>query len=397
MSNLDPVNFPIIAGAASGIRVRANPTTKLPFERLKRFALQGNHWARTCVQAVESLSSGQFKNFVYTQQPGKLPIYTMLLPGCKIECAKLSNSEFVIYSIKVDGSYFSLQEIYKKPALFNIERDGKKWKATISQAGAIKDEKYRVIAITDKQEKLDEAVKAAGRGICRFSDAKTQARRYGWDMHYTPGSGQIGGLTSILKRSEECDPIVRESAQLLAHSMTAAQKTEAVNWISVGGGSGVLTEAMRILKEQRVNFRGKEHYVLFSGPTTSVVKAQRLAMDIGMQFEGTSRNINYLNANELVSGISGGGAIMAEIHRFRSDPEHSILKVGKGIASDATGAMSAGGVLKVSAVAIGGAVGLTAVAPAVGFLGAVAVVSTCVSIGGNLTKAWLPRIFGEEL
>ncbi|HWV15848.1 MAG TPA: hypothetical protein VN030_10495 [Cellvibrio sp.] len=216
-------------------------------------------------------------------------------------------------------------------------------------------------------------------------------------MHYTPGADQIGGLINILKRSKANDPMVLESAQLLANTMIEAQKTEAVNWISVGGGSGVLTEAMRILKEQRVNFREKEHYVLFSGPTTSVVKAQRLAMDIGMLFEGTSRNINYLNANELVAGISGGGALMAEIYRFRRDPEHGVLNVSKGIVSDATGVMSAGGILKVSATAVGGAVGLSAVTPAIGLLGAAAVVGTCISIGGNLTKAWLPRIFGEEL
>ncbi|HWV15849.1 MAG TPA: hypothetical protein VN030_10500 [Cellvibrio sp.] len=92
MTILDPENFPIIAGASSGITVRANPKTKLPVERLKRFALQGNHWARTCIQAMESLSSGQFKNFVYVSPPGKLPTYTLLLPGCEVECVKLSDS-----------------------------------------------------------------------------------------------------------------------------------------------------------------------------------------------------------------------------------------------------------------------------------------------------------------
>lgn len=61
MSILDPVNSPIIAEASSCITERANPATELPFARLNRFIQLGK--VRTCVQAMKSLSSGQFKIF----------------------------------------------------------------------------------------------------------------------------------------------------------------------------------------------------------------------------------------------------------------------------------------------------------------------------------------------
>lgn len=396
MSNLDPVNFPIIAGAASGIRVRVNPATKMPFARLKVFAKQGNHWARTCVQAMESLSSGQFKDFVYTPQPGKLPMFTMLLPGCKVECAKLSNSEFIIYSIQVDGSYFALQKSYDKPGLFSVKKESDKWKATLVQDGNIAKTEYRVVAITDKYKNIDDATNASGRGICRFSGPQELAKRFGYDMHYTNGTGKIRGLTKLQKSNAETDPHLLESAQLLATTMTAAQDVKHVNWVSEGGGSGVLTQAMRILKEQRVNFRGKDHYVMFSGPTTNLVKAQNLAMDIGMGFEGSGRKIDYLNIQEVLgSGI--GGAAIAEYYRFRKDPEYSILDAGKSLVADKSAAEAAFGVLRVSALAITGAVGFTAVVPVSGVVGAAGVVLTCVGLGHTLAKSWLPRIFGDKL
>ena len=102
MSELSPCK--VIAGNFAGIKVTATPQISLAYSNLQRLAQQGNHWARICVENINSLSSGHFKNNIFVQSDGfgKFPEFSMILPGLIIQLRKRSNSDYVIFNIAMD-------------------------------------------------------------------------------------------------------------------------------------------------------------------------------------------------------------------------------------------------------------------------------------------------------
>ena len=313
MSNLNP--YKVVAGNSAGIKVTATPQIASAYSNLQRLAKQGNHWARICVENINSLSSGHFKNNVFVQSDGlgKFPEFSMILPGLIIQLRKRSNSDYVIFNIGMDSNYQSLQKTFKKPGLFKVKKIEGKLAATFMPDGNILADKNRVVTISDQHESPEKAA-INSQSAASNSPMAAHASRGGFDMHFTPGTFNIGGLKRLDQaRNADTCPELRESALILAKTMQDARKTEGVNWISQGGGSGVLTQAMRILKEQGADFKKAEHYVFFSDLTTNLVKAESLARDIGMKFERQTKSINYFRVPPKITQLKNKLSIIQEI------------------------------------------------------------------------------------
>lgn len=344
---------------------------------------QGNHWARVCVANINALASGHFKPNVYVESDGfgKFPEFTMLLPGILLQFRKRSNSDYVIFNMQVAGNYTGQQKALEKPGLYKVRNNRGELLTEFVANGHVQD-KDRVVAISDQFEFPRDSADACSDAI-KASPMSQFAGRNGFDMHFTPGVAKIGGLKRLDQALNAANcPELRESALLLAKTMTDARKIQGVNWVSQGGGSGVLTQAMRLLKEQNVRFDPEidKHHVFFSELTINLVVAEKLARDIGLKFERQTKSINYLSPSS-VFGSGLGGAWKAAYYRYRSDPEnYTLINMGTDMTKEvysAKGAigvvttlgLSAGLLLGVSATTVTTAAGLTA-ASALGKTGA---------------------------
>ena len=149
MSNLNP--YKVVAGNSAGIKVTATPQIASAYSNLQRLAKQGHHWARICVENINSLSSGHFKNNVFVQSDGlgKFPEFSMILPGLIIQLRKRSNSDYVIFNIAMDSNYQSLQKAFEKPGLFRVEKDKNKFKTKFVSDGQVLNKDNRVVTISD--------------------------------------------------------------------------------------------------------------------------------------------------------------------------------------------------------------------------------------------------------
>lgn len=92
---------------------------------------------------------------------------------------------------------------------------------------------------------------------------------------------------------------------------------------------------MAILKERNVNLSESKHHVYFSHPTTNVVKAERIARDIGLSFSRSTHKVNKLNPNQLVGGLNFAGDFVGSVQRYRNDDNYSALHMGVDIAGNA--------------------------------------------------------------
>jgi hypothetical protein len=111
---------------------------------------------------------------------------------------------------------------------------------------------------------------------------------------------------------------------------------EGVAWVSERGGSGVLTQAMRILKERGVNFSALWHKAFFSNVQTNLGNAEWLACDIGISFDGKSHSKEMINVNQLFgSGLFGG--FVNPVKRLIKDDKCSALNCISDMGTEAGG------------------------------------------------------------
>lgn len=314
MNNPIPAHLHIIAGNNTDKKIRASTTVFMVYRNLLTLAIKGSHWARVSASHLQSLSSGQFKSAVFVQQNNPFDAsssFTMTLPGCKAQILETADGEYLISKLEVDAHYRERQQNAEKPGFFSVMRDARgAWSTEHLSGGQVNIEKGRVVVISDQHDRLDTAVDLA---VLAASYAPIGGRRfinsYGFDMHFTPGKMKIGGLRQLKQaRNADTDPALHESAMLLAETMASARDLKSVSWISEAGGSGVLTQAMRILKDEGISFANSDHHIFFSNMTTRLTKAQSLASDIGMEFDGNAHNINRLNPNQLVGGLGFDGS-----------------------------------------------------------------------------------------
>ena len=387
-----------IAGKHSGNLVTCSPNAQPIYNALEQKAKSGNHWARITVAGLQSLCAGRMHlNNVFIKPATNISYgneeFFLILPGCKATVEKRSNGQFRVLYIEVDTNYGKLQEEGHKPGLWRANRVGKGWNASYIKNGHIKGKDNRVVAITDSgHSEPKDALDDSSSHIINapISVGEISLIKDGFDMHYTPGTGIIGGLVNARKAAmAERDPSLNESALILAKAMYSARNIESVRWLSVRGGSGVLTQAMQILADQGITSKG--HYVQFSSPTTNLSKAVLLAQRLEL-----SKLRNYHHNRKMADPhqLTGGGVLsnyVVPYHRLKHDEDYDSLKF-IGDIYKGTGAIKAA---SVTTLAVGSAVGLTSGVSIPSTLMVIGTIAGAASLAPKLTEAYLPRLHNK--
>ncbi|BFM15486.1 hypothetical protein R50073_16690 [Maricurvus nonylphenolicus] len=406
LPNTPPPHFlqdQVVAGKSSGVTVLCVPAVKPVYDNLVTLSDKGNHWARLAVNGIHSLNAGRLHLQNVFIKSNKSVAYGngeffVVLPGCRVTVEKLDSGKFKIVNLEADTNYFQLQKRGEKPALHEVTKDAGVWKAKILPEAKIDESTDRMVCVTDKGHgHVNDAANNTAPYIVNspLSIGGTRADDRGFDMHFTPGPKKIGGLINARQaQNPETDSDLHESAILLAKTMYDARDIEGVCWISEFGGSGVLTQAMKILVQQGVKL--ENHYIFMHRPTTSLNKAYTIANDLKLKVERSMSKSNLLNPNDLVGGVGVFGNFAHAIQRYRSEKNYSLLNAGSDLIASGnnmstavnTGATVAGAL----AVTAGGSVGSIAAVPAVAsFLAAFAVVKGTASLGSTLVEAYLPH------
>lgn len=297
----------VIAGKTSGIPVTIDNELYKLFQAIKYAGQAGNHWARICAKELEALSSGHVRNNVFIQSNGRheeFGEYTMILPGCKASFRKNNSGKFYIYALEADLRYEQLQKDQEKPGLFHVRKVNSRWASTFVPSGYMNHGNIKVMAVSDRARTVSNAaILAEDALIASKLASEPDIASYGFNLHFTPGKRHIGGLRNIHQAyNADTHKDLHESALLLAGTMEAARITKGVNWVSECGGSGVLAQAMRILKDKGVSFNGLDHRAFLFNPRTNLHTAETLAKDLGIGFHGSTKD--WFNVNHRVgSGL----------------------------------------------------------------------------------------------
>ncbi len=157
-----------------------------------------------------------------------------------------------------------------------------------------------------------------------------------------------------------------------------------------------------MLKNQGVKFDESDHYIFFSRMTTLDVTAERLAKEIGMKFDRDTKSINKANFSEFLGGSAlGGGSVIAAWNRYRSDPDHTALKLGTDISKELSSTLGGAKAIRTTAIATGAALGVIGAAggAATGLPASItfatAVFGAMAGVGPGLVKAWLPHYYDK--
>jgi len=333
MFNTKPSNqVRAIAGKHSGNLVTCSPSAQPIYNALEHKAKCGNHWARITVAGLQSLCAGRMHlNNAFIKPATNISYghdeFFLILPGCKATVEKQSNGQFRVLYIEADMNYGSLQQRAKRPGLWGVKKQGD-WKVWDIKGGHINNKQNRIVAITDSLNEDPMDVVTASFPL--LSSAPVSGGTFtliqdGFDMHHTPGAHMIGGLKNVRQANMvESDSSLNESALLLAKTMYNARKVKGVRWISVQGGSGVLTQAMQILADQEVTLEG--HAVQFCAPTTNMKKAVSLAQRLDL-----SKDRNYhsqRNMLDLNQSIGGGllSGYIVPYQRLKNESDYDSLR-----------------------------------------------------------------------
>ena len=261
LSNSASAQDVVIAGQHSGKSVKITPTAKLVYDQLVKLARDGNnYWAEITVKAINELAAGRLHQSNIFVKPGAVhrngtEEFVMILPGCKVICEKLDADGFKILHFEADIQYGEAIESGGAPGLYTAtHRGNNEWDAELEIHGRIKEEKNRMVAISDSGYK--EPARAATVAALRVAEApftggSSMVNDDGFDLHFTPGEKRLGGLRNYrnaIRVNQYTE--LNESALLLARTMYQAKDIKGVRWVSEEGGSGVLTQAMTILAGQ---------------------------------------------------------------------------------------------------------------------------------------------------
>lgn len=391
----------IVAGATSGVPVRCVPAVQPIYDNLQRLANGGNYWAGQVIGGLQSLSSGRLhlnnvfvnKNNAVAHGNGE---FFVVLPGCKVTLEKLENGDVKIVHMQADTDFVQLQESGVRPGLFRANKE-LSWGAEPVADGQVLDKEDRIVCISDRgYESAKQAVADTAEFVSSvpFSGGGFKINSKGFDLHYTPGQGRIGGLRNMRQALHaENSTELNESALLLAKTMYKARDIEGVGWVSEFGGSGVLTQAMKILIDQGITL--SSHAIYLHRPTTSQNNAYKLSQKLGLKVDRKIGKNNLLNINELAGGLRVGGQFLLPWQRYRSEEGYSLLQAGSDMVASGGNAKTAVN----TAAVVGGAVAATAgvsagvaTAPAlIAFLGAFTAVKGVAGVGSTLSEAWLPK------
>ncbi|MFK5948827.1 MAG: hypothetical protein QM500_08685 [Methylococcales bacterium] len=392
------INSAVIAGKSCGIAIEATPQAQLVFKNLEKQAPK-NYWAHMVVSGIRALCSGQMsvdnvfvKEQTYSKGAKGSEFY-VVLPGCTASMKKLPTGRYKLLHMTADMNYFEGQEKGLKPGTYKATKQADKWKANFKFDG-IKPEKNRVVAICDSG--YDTPNKAAGECInfiikSPVSGGEFTINNDGFDMHYTPGKGRIGGLSNLKQAfNAETNSSLHESAYLLAKSMEDARNIKGVRWIAEQGGSGVLTQAMKILADKGITL--DNHTVFLSNPRTQQHKVVELGIKLKLKKSRSISINNQLNPNELIGGLFFGvGGYYTAAKRLRHDNAYTKLNFIGDIAKETTNLNGAGG----TTIAVGAAMGISAGVSLPAVFAFVGAVGAAMGISSKVAEAFIPRLYNK--
>ncbi|QIL91584.1 hypothetical protein GNX18_18695 [Microbulbifer sp. SH-1] len=388
-----------IAGTHSGKPVTITPQAEPIYHELVKLARRGNHWAQITVNAINQLASGRLhQNNIFIKPSamnrGGTEEFVMILPGCKVTAEKLERDGFRILHFEADLNYGELIDREEKPSLYAATKRDQGWTvSTPKRKAQVENKEDRVVSICDSGYKNPRtAAQTASNRITSspISGGGITIDRHGFDLHYTPGERKLGGLRNYKNAIRPLkNEKLHESAILLAKTMYDARNIKGVRWISEFGGSGILTQAMRILSDQKVQL--KEHYVFLVNPTTSPNEAYKAASAAGLKFDrkfSSTDMLNYIGNRDQLELI--GNRLRFE---GGNDGSYTLLKASADVIEHGKSLQGAGAFMGTLAATAG--LSLSAPASAAAFLTALGTAAaTAIGLGkmGNaMVKAWLPK------
>ncbi|WP_281648662.1 hypothetical protein [Parendozoicomonas sp. Alg238-R29] len=336
----------------------ATPMAKAVFDSLEGRG-QTNYWANLIVREIKRLRCGKFSSdYVYISSARSQgdEAFRMNLPGCCVTVHPVSyygsmDNSYVVTDIQVDSAYEEERQSKKTPQLMEAEKIGDVWSASKSKSGNRLNDKRQsnnwvLVGVNGSGNESDPVAKVVSDHIDNVKQVGSgHVEDVGYNLFFTPSGGYFKGWRALKAAVKpESSAANREAAVLLADIMQTASKDKEmkVRWITQKNGSAILTQAMRILRDQGVRLSAN-HTMFLSSPTSNLNSAYNLGQNLGMSFKGDYYNSNPSNiVEQLGSQWAGIGAGLNARERINND--NDAFK-----ATDAYGQVSG---------AIGGAKGL---------------------------------------
>ncbi|CAM3826663.1 hypothetical protein [Parendozoicomonas haliclonae] len=313
----------------------ATPLAKATFDALESRG-QSNYWANLIVREIKRLRCSKFSSdYVYISSARSQgdESFKMNLPGCCVTVHPVSyygsmDNSYVVTDIQVDSAYEEERRSKKTPQLMKAVKQDRQWRARESKQGNQLDEKshangWVLVGINGTGNEADTVASVVADHIDNVKQVGTgRVEEIGYNLFFTPSGGFFKGWRALKAAVKpETSTTNRESAILLADVMKKAARDDGikVRWITQKNGSAILTQAMRILRDQGVRL-GEKHTMFLSSPTSSLNSAYNLGQNLGMTFKGDYYNSNPANIVEQVGSQWGGvGAGLNAYQRVRNE------------------------------------------------------------------------------
>lgn len=328
---------PVIAGNGSGIKVLCTREALPVYNTLVDIAKSGNHHARLAVSGIVGLSSGHshmdniYKPNSQATSNTRKEIYMAILPGIRVIFKQQDSSAFKVLKIELDDTYTRQQREATSPGLWRARKVDKEWEAKFVEDGKLDTTtRNRFVVISDRTNKKPgyEANKIFK--VLQSSRDKTtltQISNDGFDLHYTPGENSIGGMKNMKEvRHANNSASLKESAEILAHTMYNAREISGVVWGSEGGGSGVLTQAMQILADQGISL--KTHGIFLNRANTLPSKVVELARKLEIKSDDVTKK-STLSLDQLAGQLCFLDTPVSYLERLNNDDDYGMGNLAK--------------------------------------------------------------------
>lgn len=284
----------VIAGEHCGKKIWAVSDIAAVYASLEK-AAASNHWARLVVKELNSLSVGAInKNNIKVRPRSQRSLVArgvqelfMDLPCLQATILHGPDGSYLVTSLVPNAEYFNTSTA---SGLYAATKRGYEWNVKKLSDGCIVPDngdvdRDRIVSISDGNYQAPEkaAMKMATLAAESPNGGGSIDKFTNYDIHYTGAGRKFGsfGLVSMKEAlNPPTDPVIRASAQKLAYTMYQAKDIGGINWVSIHGGSVVLTEAMRILANKGVTL--DKHTIFLREPKSSPTKALDLSHKLKM-------------------------------------------------------------------------------------------------------------------
>ncbi len=274
----------IVISGAAGKQISFVPALKTQAAQLKSAAREGYYYPMLALKQLASLSSGfngkhnVFIPNINDSRTHTLQMVHVYLPGIRATVEQRPNSAYVVTQLDLSDGYTKIGKGMDKPGIYKAEKVGDEYNTKYKSNDRITPEDGRLVVICGGGYKEPKEA-AEDAHNCIQEVAGAYAMRSEFDIVYT-GLGQELGKRGYDPSSIHASKAV---ASITANAMIHAQKKKGVLWASMFGGSAVLTQAMHIVAQQKINL--DNHIVKMYHPQTNPSPAMRLAQQIGITMD----------------------------------------------------------------------------------------------------------------